>query len=58
MLATKYIIKLKNLDMNCIKQVKKTYTKISRGIQLQKLELLANQPDVPIAQVATPFIKH
>ena len=43
--------------MNRIKQVEETYGKVSRGIQLRKQELLANQPDAPTVQAATLFKK-
>lgn len=41
---------LRDQDMNCIKQVKKTEGKVSRSIQLLKQELLGNIPDPNILQ--------
>ena len=42
---TKYDDKLKNWDINQIKQVEKTYGIVSRGIQYRKLELLSKIAD-------------
>ena len=41
--STKYDDDLMDLDMKQIKQVKKLYVLVSRGIQLQKQELLVQQ---------------
>ena len=44
LVSTEYDDDLKDWDMNRIKQVEKTYSKISRGIQYRKQELLDDIP--------------
>lgn len=44
--------------MNRIKQVKNSYSKVLRDIQLQKQELLANIPDKSMATSVPHFKKH
>ena len=44
LVSTEYDDDLKDWDMNRIKQVEKTYSKVSRGIQYRKQELLGDIP--------------
>ena len=68
LVSTEYDDDLKDWDMNRIKQVEKTYGKVSRGIQYREQELLGDIPGpsvlpsqpapgqgVPTAPVDTPF---